>query len=73
MPSDTITPDRFSDSTYEKVQIGNSSFIIDSRYKNLQIQGVGSYGTVVSAIDSSLCRTVAIKKIIDPFSHIVSI
>jgi serine/threonine protein kinase len=58
---------------YESTKIGINNFIVDSRYKSLELQGSGSYGTVVSAIDSYLCRKVAIKKIIDPFQHIVSI
>ena len=62
-----------SDVTYTTIQIGNCSFVLDSRYQDLHLQGNGSYGTVVSAFDSYLCRKVAIKKVIDPFQDIVSV
>ena len=52
---------------YYSVQVGFTTFRIDERYQNLTYQGDGSFGCVVSAYDTVENRSVAIKKIRDPF------
>lgn len=53
---------------YYTVQVGFTTFRIDERYQNLAFQGDGSFGCVVSAYDTLLKRSVAIKKIRNPLS-----
>lgn len=50
--------------------IGGTTFCIDRKYNDLKIIGKGSFGVVVSAVDESSGRKVAIKKISPCFKHL---
>lgn len=60
-----------SSSSYHSIKLGSSMFTVDKRYINLEPQGDGSYGFVVSAYDIIRKRPVAIKKIKDTCSNIL--
>lgn len=51
---------------YYTIQVGFTLFRIDVRYQNLTFIGEGSFGCVVSALDTTYSRMVAIKKIREP-------
>lgn len=46
----------------------DTEFIVDDRYRSLRLLGAGSYGIVVSALDSLTGHRVAIKKILNAFA-----
>jgi len=48
------------------------SFVVDSRYTQLENIGTGAYGVVCSAMDTKLGRKVAIKKIANPFDVLMT-
>ncbi|VDK45490.1 unnamed protein product [Anisakis simplex] len=50
------------------VEVNGRTFDVSSKYKNLSYIGEGSYGMVVSALDATTQRRVAIKRM-TPFSH----
>lgn len=56
---------------YHTLQVGYNKFVIDERYNSLKPIGDGSYGFVVSAIDSVTGNKVAIKKVKDTFADVV--
>ena len=51
---------------YYSIQVGFTLFRIDVRYQNLTFIGEGTFGCVVSALDTTYNRMVAIKKIREP-------
>ena len=57
-----------------KIKHGNKevTFTVESRYKPDSSIGMGAYGVVCSALDTATNKQVAIKKLYDPFSRIVS-
>lgn len=56
---------------YHTLQVGYNKFTIDERYHTLKPIGDGSYGFVVSAVDSVTGNKVAIKKVKDTFADVV--
>lgn len=55
----------------EKVNyVASTTFIIDRKYSDLKLIGKGSYGIVVSALDMSQGKKVAIKKITPMAKHV---
>jgi len=57
-------------SMYYNVQIGDTTFVIQDRYQNLQPLGSGAQGMVCSATDTILKQKVAIKKLSRPFQNV---
>eukprot|EP00112_Aurelia_sp_Birch-Aquarium-sp1_P023834 Seg727.1 transcript_id=Seg727.1/GoldUCD/mRNA.D3Y31 product="Mitogen-activated protein kinase 8" protein_id=Seg727.1/GoldUCD/D3Y31 len=55
---------------YYSVQIGDTSFVVQERYQNLQPIGSGAQGMVCSATDTVLKQRVAIKKLSRPFQNV---
>jgi len=51
--------------------VAQTNFTIDSRFSELKAVGKGSYGVVVSCMDSLLERKVAIKKITPMAKHTI--
>lgn len=58
-------------SQYHSIKIGSNTFTVDKRYINLEPQGDGSYGFVVSAYDIVHKRPVAIKKVRDTCTNVL--
>lgn len=52
----------------ERPLMSDTDFLVDARYRKLKLIGAGSYGIVVSAIDSVTDERVAIKKILNAFA-----
>nr|ARJ54260.1 JNK [Aurelia aurita] len=55
---------------YYSVQIGDTTFVVQERYQNLQPIGSGAQGMVCSATDTVLKQRVAIKKLSRPFQNV---
>lgn len=55
---------------YYSIQVGCTSFRIDTRYQNLFLQGDESFDCVASAFDTIMNRRVSIKKIRSPLSEL---
>jgi mitogen-activated protein kinase 1/3 len=53
------------------VKVGHETFTVDVRYTKLKRIGNGSYGFVVSALDTATNRQVAIKKITNTFDDLI--
>lgn len=53
----------------ERPLMSETDFIVDARYKSFKLIGSGSYGIVVSAIDSTTNARVAIKKLLNAFAN----
>lgn len=56
-------------SILERPLMSETEFTVDVRYRNFKLIGSGSYGIVVSAIDSTIDARVAIKKVLNAFSN----
>lgn len=52
----------------DRPYMSDTEFIVDARYRSLRMLGAGSYGIVVSALDSLTGQRVAIKKIFNAFA-----
>eukprot|EP00795_Rhopilema_esculentum_P008480 gene8480-14474_t len=55
---------------YHRVQIGDTTFVIQERYQDLHPIGSGAQGMVCSATDTVLKQKVAIKKLSRPFQNV---
>lgn len=53
----------------ERPLLSETDFVVDVRYKNFKLIGSGSYGIVVSAVDSTTNARVAIKKLLNAFAN----
>ena len=61
---------RVSLAILERPLMTETEFLVDARYRSVKLIGSGAYGIVCSAIDSVTRSRVAIKKILNAFSHI---
>ncbi len=55
-------------SLYDASSVAGSNFLLPHQYKPCKFLGQGSYGTVISALDTHKKMNVAIKKIVETFS-----
>lgn len=53
----------------ERPLMTTTDFVVDARYRNVKLIGSGSYGIVVSAMDSLTGARVAIKKVLSAFAN----
>lgn len=56
---------------YQTIHIAGTDFILDEKYKYIQLKGVGAYGVVISCQDLESNTKVAIKKIPNAFEDLI--
>lgn len=65
----TVKSEKIRSTSEKSYIVGQTSFVLPVQYSELKPVGNGSYGVVVSAVDSQLRRKVAIKKITPMAKH----